>query len=112
MNNTMEYRGYIGSVEFSESDNVFFGKVQGIRSLLSYEGTNVTELLDDFHSVVDEYLADCAEEGITPEATYKGSFNVRLGSELHKKAAVYAINHGQSLNSFVEDAIRDKLAAI
>ena len=112
MNNTMEYRGYIGSVEFSESDNVFFGKVQGIRSLLSYEGTNVKELLDDFHGVVDEYLEDCANEGIEPEVAYKGSFNVRLGSDLHKKAAIYAINHEQSLNSFVESAIRDKLTAI
>ena len=33
MNNTIEYKGYIGSVEFSEEDNLFFGKVMGIRSL-------------------------------------------------------------------------------
>ena len=45
MNNIMEYKGYVGSVEFSESDGVFFGKVQGIRSLISYEGTSATELI-------------------------------------------------------------------
>ena len=39
MNNIMEYKGYVGSVEFSEPDGIFFGKVQGIRSLISYEGT-------------------------------------------------------------------------
>ena len=44
MNNTMEYRGYVGSVEFSEADQLLFGKVQGIRSLISYEGTTVSEL--------------------------------------------------------------------
>ena len=57
MNNTMEYKGYIGSVEFSEVDGVFFGKVQGIRSLISYEGTTARELVDDFHSAVEDYLA-------------------------------------------------------
>ena len=51
------------SVEFSESDGVLFGKVQGIRSLISYEGTSVQELLDDFHGAVDDYLALCEEEG-------------------------------------------------
>ncbi len=34
MNNTMEYKGYVGSVEFSEEDGLFYGKVMGIR--LSY----------------------------------------------------------------------------
>ena len=48
MNNTIQYKGYVGSVEFSEEDGIFFGKVMGIRSLISYEGETVKELLDDF----------------------------------------------------------------
>ena len=67
MNNILEYKGYVGSVEFSEKDGVFFGKVQGIRSLISYEGTNVKELVSDFHSAVDDYLELCKEEGTVPE---------------------------------------------
>ncbi len=110
MNNTMEYKGYVGSVEFSEPDGVFFGKVQGIRSLISYEGTTAKELLDDFHEAVDGYLELCAAEGTSPETAYKGSFNVRLGSDLHRRAAIYALAHQQSLNSFIEDAVKDKLA--
>ena len=53
----MEYQGYVGTVEFSEEDRVFFGKVLGIRSLLSYEGTTGEELINDFHGVIDDYLA-------------------------------------------------------
>ena len=112
MNNTIEYKGYVGSIEFSEADGVFFGKVQGIRSLVSYEGTNAAELVEDFHGAVDDYLALCAEEGTAPEIAYKGSLNVRLGSDLHKRAAIYAIEHQQSLNSFIEDAVKEKLAAV
>ncbi len=64
MNNIMQYKGYVGSVEFSEADKVLFGKVQGIRSLISYEGTTVQELLDDFRGAVDDYIAICEAEGV------------------------------------------------
>ena len=56
MNNTMEYIGYVGSVEFSEEDALFFGKVLGVRALISYEGENARDLVEDFHSAVDDYL--------------------------------------------------------
>ena len=63
MNNTIRYKGYVGSVEFSEEDGIFYGKVLGIRSLISYEGENAKELLDDFHGAVDDYLESCKELG-------------------------------------------------
>ena len=83
MNNTMEYKSYVGSVEFSEEDGIFFGKVMGIRALVSYEGTTAKELVDDFHTAVDDYLALCEDKGVKPEVAYKGSFNVRISPELH-----------------------------
>ena len=110
MSSTMEYKGYLGSVEFSEEDKVFFGKALGIRSLISYEGTTAQELIDDFHTAVDDYLALCAEEGTQPEIAYKGSFNVRISPELHRQAVVFATSHQMSLNNFVETAIRKQLA--
>ena len=113
MKNTMEYKGYVGSVEFSEADGVFFGQVQGIRSLVSYEGTTAKELVSDFHGAVDDYLKLCEDEGKAPEVPYKGSLNVRFrDSDTHRRAAVYAISKGQSLNSFIEEAVLDKLATV
>ncbi len=105
MRNTMEYKGYIGSIEFSEEDELFFGKVLGIRSLISYEGTNAKELISDFHQAVDDYLVLCFEENIEPERAYKGSFNIRISPELHKKAAVCAISKQITLNKLVENAL-------
>ena len=113
MKNTMEYKGYIGSVELSEEDGLFFGKVQGIRSLISYEGTTAKKLVSDFHETVDDYLRICEKEGRTPEVPYKGSLNIRFkDSETHKRADVYAISTGQSLNSFIESAVLEKLEAV
>ena len=89
-----------------------FGKVQGIRTLISYEGTTAKELVNDFHNAIDDYLALCEAEKKDPEVAYKGSLNIRLGSDLHKRAAVYALEHHQSLNSFIEEAVHDKLVAM
>ena len=110
MNNTMEYKGYVRSVEFSEEDGIFYGKVMGIRALVSYEGTTAKELVDDFHTAVDDYLALCEDKGVKPEVAYKGSFNVRISPELHRQAVIYATTHQMSLNSFVEDALRTTLS--
>ena len=111
MSNTMEYKGYVGSVEFSEPDGVFFGKVIGIRALLSYEGTNATELVEDFHGVVDDYLELCESECKEPERAYKGSFNIRISPELHKQLAIRAMEAQTSLNSYIERALGRSLQA-
>ena len=105
-NNYLHYKDYIGSVEFSEEDAVFHGKIVGIKSVISFEGDSVSAITDDFHKAVDEYLAFCAENGIKPEKSFKGSFNVRIGADLHRKAAFAASAQGISLNTLVENAIR------
>lgn len=111
MNNTMEYKGYVGSVEFSEEDGLFYGKVMGIRALISYEGTNAKELVEDFHGAVDDYLALCEGENTEPEKAYKGNFNVRVSPKLHKQAVICAASHQMTLNSFVGGAMRQALAS-
>ena len=102
MNNTMEYKGYVGSVEFSEEDGLFYGKVMGIRALISYEGST---------AAVDDYLALCEEKHTEPERAYKGSFNVRISPELHKQAVIFAMAHNMSLNSLVENSIEQAVHA-
>lgn len=64
MKRTMSYKNYTGSIEFSEEDGLFYGKVIGIQPLISYEGSTAKELEDDFHGAVDDYLEVCSAEGI------------------------------------------------
>lgn len=111
MNNTIQYKGYIGSVELSEDDGFFYGKVMGIRSLISYKGENAKELLDDFHDAIDDYLETCKAEGKEPETAFKGSFNVRLSPDLHEKIFVYAVSHQMSMNKYIEDVLKNSPAA-
>ena len=107
MKNTMKYRDYVGSVEFSEAKECFFGNVLGIRKNISYEGEHVRSLIRNFHEAVDGYLADCSEAGTEPEKAYKGTFNVRVSENLHREAALYGLNNNMSLNSVVENALQN-----
>ena len=111
MNNTIQYKGYVGSVEFSEDDGIFFGKVMGIRSLISYEGENAHDLIEDFHGAVDDYLETYKAEGKEPEIAFKGSFNIRLSSELHKHIYIYAMSHQMSMNRYIEETLEKSPAA-
>ena len=49
------------------------------------------------------------EDGLV--SALKGSFNVRPGRELHRRAMLYAYRKGMSLNAVVTDALRRMLDA-
>jgi predicted HicB family RNase H-like nuclease len=102
----LTYKGYTGNIEYSQEDDLLCGRVLGLKSLISYEGATGKELYADFKSAIDEYLTTCEEEGLKVEKPFKGSFNVRLSSKLHEKAALLAMETKTSLNAFVAESIR------
>ncbi len=102
----LKYKGYTGSVEYSEEDNCLFGKVQGMmRDSITYEGTTVEELTADFEGAVDDYLQLCEEKGVEPRKPYTGVLNVRLTPEIHGSAAMAAQKAGISINAFIKNAV-------
>jgi predicted HicB family RNase H-like nuclease len=109
MKDMMAYKGYVGSVHYSEEDGLLFGKVEFIRSLISYEGKDIKSLRVAFEEAVDDYLALCAERSLTPEQPFKGSFNVRTGSKLHRRAVLYAKKRDIPLNTLVVEALEKYL---
>jgi predicted HicB family RNase H-like nuclease len=109
MSQTLEYKGYNGLVLYSAEDEILHGRIVGIRDAITYEGKNVSSLQKNFKAAVDEYLRFCKAEGKMPDTPFKGSFNVRLGSELHKRVALYAEEHDKKLNTVVHDALEKYL---
>ena len=106
MDNVLEYKGYLGSVNYSAADEVFYGKLEAVNALVTFEASDAKQLKQEFEASVDDYLALCAEEGLVPEKTFKGVFNVRIGQELHRAAAQVSLANGMKLNDFVTKAIR------
>ena len=105
--NTLKYKGYIGSVAYSERDKVFYGKLEGIDDLVNYEGESVQELTSAFHEAVEDYLIFCEEHNCKPEKSYSGAFNVRVAPCLHREIANLAAEAGISINAFVKRALAE-----
>lgn len=100
--NTLSYKDYIGSVSFSAEDEVFYGKIEHINDLITFESDNAHDLKKAFEEAVDDYLEVCNQKGVLPEKPFRGSFNVRLKPALHKQAYLKALQSGISLNKFIE----------
>ncbi|MBZ9728711.1 type II toxin-antitoxin system HicB family antitoxin [Salegentibacter sp. JZCK2] len=105
MKNYLEYKQYIGTVEFSADDKVFFGKIQGINDLILFEGESVSELENNFQESVDDYLQTCKEIKKEPNKTFKGNFNVRVNKKTHKKLFMLAAKKGLNLNQLINKAL-------
>lgn len=101
MKDLMQYKGYYGSVHFDDEDLIFHGKIEFIRALVNYEATDAKGLKKAFQEAVEDYIATCHSQKMEPEKPFKGSLNVRLGPELHRRIAIAAMQHHLSINKFI-----------
>jgi predicted HicB family RNase H-like nuclease len=111
MKDVLKYKGFIGSVHYAAEDRVFYGKVEGVNDLISFEGSSVDELEEGFQYMVDKHVEDCEKNDIPLEKSYKGNLNIRLSPDLHKKAAYKASSRGVSLNQYINNAIKKEIAS-
>jgi len=108
----MEYKGYLGTVEYDAEAKIFHGDIINTRDVITFQGTTVNEIEQAFKDSINDYIAWCKEDGIEPEKPYSGKFNIRLSPELHRQIAVLAKKRRVSLNSFVEKAITDEITLL
>lgn len=106
-NDFLKYKGFIGSVQFSSEDELFWGKIIGIRDSVTFEGTTVAALKKDFKEAVEDYIDLCKRYNKPLQKSMNGNFNVRINPELHQIAAYAATEKGISLNKYVQDAIQN-----
>jgi predicted HicB family RNase H-like nuclease len=109
MTTLLKHQGYYGSIEASPEDNCLYGKLQFIRTLVSYKGETVADLEQAFREAVEGYLATCARQKQAPEIPCKGSFNVRVGHDLHLAASVAATQQSITLNDLTRRALSEYL---
>ena len=112
MKKVMEYKDYRATIEYDGDDEIFVGEVIGIADSLNFHGKSVSELQKMFHQSVDNYLIHCKEIGKEPEKEYKGSFNVRITPELHRRIAIGAAEEKMTLNQFVVKALEQAVAML
>ena len=103
--NTMNFQGYTARVEYDERDDIFVGRVLGLRSVISFHGKTVAELRREFVAAIKDYLADCQEQGVSPEKPASGKLLIRVPPEVHSRALIKAQAMGKSLNQWATEAL-------
>lgn len=106
----MEYKGYIGKVDFDYDSKIFTGEVINTRAVITFQGSTVDELETSFRDSVNDYLDWCAQDGVSPEKPYSGKFNVRITPALHQRISAASKEMNISMNSFIEKSLWDELA--
>ncbi len=108
-NKILEYKGYFGNVEYDLENKILYGQLLGIKGAYIYEGKTLEELEEDFKDFVNDYILSFEQKGEKAPKPNLGTFNIRIGTELHFKASDKAKKRGQSLNNFVRQAIEHEL---
>jgi predicted HicB family RNase H-like nuclease len=108
----MQYKGYIGKVEFDDEAAIFHGEVVNTRDVITFQGKSVSELKKAFHDSIDDYLAFCNERGEAPDKPFSGQFVTRIPPELHRQANLAALLSGMSLNAWVADQLQAALTRV
>ena len=106
----MEYKGYFGRVEYDESGEIFFGRVINIDDVITFESESAKEIKQAFRDSLDDYLEFCAELGKQPSKPYSGKFVFRTTPELHEKIAVAAAKEDKSINTWIEEVVKQAAA--
>lgn len=55
----LKYRNYTTTIEYSEEDKVFYGKIEGIKDLVNFESEDLNGIEQAFHDAVDDYVLFC-----------------------------------------------------
>lgn len=106
----MEYKGYVGKVEFDQEHETFYGEVIDTRDVITFEGRSVAQLRREFKTSIDVYLEFCKEQGKVPDKPFSGKFVARIDPELHRQIAALAALEGVSLNSWIAKLFDNALA--
>jgi len=101
----MTYKGYTARIDYDERDNIFAGRILGIRTIISFHGDTVDELRAEFELAIKDYLADCKDQGIHPDKPASGKLLLRVPPEIHGRALVAAQAAGKSLNQWATEVL-------
>ena len=105
MNTPMQYKGYMARVEYDALDKIFVGHVAGIKDIVGFHGTSVTELEQAFSEAVDNYLQACEQLGEQPNKPYSGRMMLRLEPLAHQRIALAAEVKGISINQWASQTL-------
>lgn len=107
----IEYKGYLGVVNFDPEIDSFHGTVININDVITFYGPSVVELRKEMQKSVEEYLEFCREQGKEPEEPFSGKLMIQTSPKLHRRIALNAARRHLNLNVYIQEVLEKEIAA-
>ena len=106
----IEYKGYIGVLEFDPEIDTFHGTVINTNDIITFYGSSVAELREEMRKSVEDYLEFCREQGREPEQPFSGKLIIQTSPELYRRITLEAVRRHISMDTYVRE-ILEKVAS-
>lgn len=109
--NIMTINGYQAVIAFDPEIQMFRGEFVGLNGGADFYGRDVDGLRQEGEISLRVFLEACEKRGVEPRKHFSGKFSLRVDPATHEAAAIAAAAHGQSLNQWATEAIRQAALA-
>ncbi|HLC14598.1 MAG TPA: type II toxin-antitoxin system HicB family antitoxin [Thermodesulfovibrionia bacterium] len=106
----IEYKGYIGVVEFDPEIDEFHGTVINTNDVITFYGSSVAELRIQMQKSVDTYIEFCLQQGKEPENTFSGKLMIQTNPELHRRVALEAARLHVTMDTYIQEILEKAVA--
>ena len=106
----IEYKGYIGVVEFDPEIDSFHGTVINTNDVITFYGSSVAELRKEMMKSIEEYFQVCREHKRKPEEPFSGKLMIQTSPELHRRIALEAALRRVNMNTYIQEILKKAVA--
>lgn len=104
--NTLTINGYRAVISFDSEIQLFRGEFVGLNGGADFYAKDVDGLKREGEISLRTFLEACERRGLEPRKHFSGKFSLRVDPAIHEAAVTAAAAHGQSLNQWAADAIK------
>ncbi len=105
MSSFMRHGDYVARIDYDPDSGRFGGEVVNAADVITFHGTSVQELEREFAASVRAHLAFCKRKKIAPARPFSGTFNLRVGPDVHARVSAAASVAGESMNAWVANTL-------
>lgn len=111
--NIITIKGQPAAVTFEADINAFRGKFLNVNGYCDFVATSIEALYREGESALDEWMADCEEDGIAPfrEEEEQKRLTLRVPHHIDSRLTIVARQHSISKNQLIVDVLEREFSA-
>ena len=107
----IEYKGYIGVVDFDPEIDLFHGTVINTQDVITFYGASVTELREEMQKSLEVYFEVCKEQGKVPDKPFSGTLTIQTSPELYGRIALNAARRQLEIGVYLQEVLEKAVSA-